>query len=76
MRINYGTLKQPMEAADHTAGARVPSGFVELAGPPPTARDACVIEIEGPRATVRIRLNGVALPDLARLSRALSGADA
>jgi hypothetical protein len=76
LRINYGTLKQHVEAADDAAGAGVPSGFVELAGPPPTARDACVIEIEGPRATVRLRLNGLSLPDLARLSRALSGADA
>lgn len=75
LRINYGTLKQHVEAADHTAGAREPPGFVELAGPQPTA-DACVIEIEGPRATVRIRLNGLALPDLARLSRALVGAEA
>ena len=75
LRINYGTLRQHVEAADHTAGACVPSGFVELAGPPPTARDECVIEIEGPRATVRMRLNGLALSDLARLSRLLSGAD-
>lgn len=75
LRINYGTLKQRVEAGDHTS-ARVPSGFVELAGPQPTARDACVIEIDGPRAAVRIRLNGLALPDLAWLSRALSGAEA
>ncbi len=76
LRINYGTLKQHVEAVDHPSGVREPSGFVELAGPPPAARDACVIEIESPRATVRIRLNGLALDDLARLSRALVGAEA
>jgi hypothetical protein len=75
LHISYGTLKQHVEAADHVAGARVPSGFVELVGPPPTPRDACVIEIDGPRATLRIRLNDMALPDLVRLSQALAGAD-
>jgi hypothetical protein len=35
-----------------------------------------VIEVEGPRTTVRLRLHGVELADLVRLSRALAGVDA
>ena len=76
MPINYGALKQHLEAADRTVGAGGRSGFVELKPMNPTACDDCVIEVEGPRPTVRIRLHGVGLPDLARLSRAIAGVDA
>ena len=76
LRLDYGALKQHVEAADRAGRAGVPSGFVELPTGPPIARDAYVIEIDGPRATVRLRLTGVALADLAQLGRTLAGADA
>ncbi len=41
----------------------------------PTADDHCVIEVDGLRTVVRIRLHGLELPDLARLSRAIAGVD-
>ena len=71
--IHYGALKQHLEAADRmvAAGAR----FVELRPATPTACDDCVIEVDGPQTTVRLRLHGVGLPDLARLSRAIAGVD-
>ena len=73
--INYGVLKQHLEAADRTdRSAR--SGFVELKPRNPPASGDVVIEVEGPRTTVRLRLPGVELPDLVRLSRALTGVDA
>ena len=73
--INYGALKQHVEAADGTGGAAARSGFVELR-PNRPAGDDSVIEVEGPRTTVRLRLHGVGLPDRVRLSRALAGVDA
>jgi hypothetical protein len=73
--INYGVLKQHLEVADRTdSGAR--SGFVELRPMYPPATGGVVIEVEGPRTTVRLRLPGVEWPDLVRLSRALAGVDA
>lgn len=74
--INYGTLKQHLEAADGASGVRARSGFVELLPINPPAGDDSVIEVEGPRLTVRLRLHGVTLPDLVWLSRALAGVDA
>lgn len=78
LRINYGALKEHVAAAGPARTARpgVPSGFVELAGRPPADRDEYVIEIDGPRATLRLRLPGMAITDLAQLSRALAGVDA
>ena len=74
--INYGVLKQHLEAADRTGRSGARSGFVELTPMNPFAGGDAVIEVEGPRTTVRLRLHGVELPDLARLSRALAGVDA
>ena len=74
--IHYAGLKQHLEAAEGTTSARMGSGFVELRPMNPTADDQCVIEVEGLRTTVRIRMPGVGLPDLARLSRAIAGIDA
>ena len=73
VHLDYGALKAHVDAA---ARPRVPSGFVELPAPPPSVGDACVVEIDGPRATVRLRLTGVSLADLADLSRTLAGVDA
>ncbi len=73
--IHYGALKQHLEAADRTVGASARSGFVEFRPSHPTGNDDCVIEVEGQRTTVRIRLHRVGLPDLAQLSRAIAGID-
>jgi hypothetical protein len=74
--IHYGALKQHLEAADRAAVVGERSRFVELKSIPPSACDDCLIEVEGPRTTVRLRLHGIGLPDLARLSRAIAGVDA
>ena len=73
--IDYGALKQHVEATDsRDAGAR--PEFVELRPAVRPAGDACVIEVEGPRSTVRVRLPHVGMPELARLARAIAGMDA
>jgi hypothetical protein len=74
--IHYGALKQHLAAADRTAVPPERSRFVEFTPMPPTACDECVIEVDGPRSTVRLRLHGIGLADLARLSRAITGVDA
>jgi hypothetical protein len=74
--IHYGGLKQHLEAADGTVGIGARAGFVELSPGPSTACDACVIEVDGPRSTVRFRVPGIGFSDLARLSRAIAGLDA
>lgn len=74
--IHYGALKQHLEAADRTAVPREQSRFVELTPMPPTVCDDAVIEVDGPRTTVRIRVHGMGLSDLARLSRVIAGVDA
>ncbi len=72
LHVDYGSLKRRVEAPP--MGAR--PAFVEL--PPAPAREAgaYVIEFTGPRATVHIRLAGVALAEVATLSRILVGTDA
>ena len=74
--IHYGALKQHLEAAEQTAGSAARSRFVELTPMRSTACNDSVIEVDGPRARVRIRVHGIDLPDLARLSRVIAGVDA
>ena len=61
--------------ADGRGSASRPT-FVEFAGATLTDGRACVIELTGPGGTVRLRVPGLALADLATLSRRLVGADA
>jgi hypothetical protein len=72
VRVDYGALKQHVEAADE---ARPSPAFVELT--PVTRRGAgdCVIEIDGPGARVRIRVSDLPLRELATLSRTLAGVE-
>jgi hypothetical protein len=74
LHLDYGTLKRHVGAIDRDERDRMTSSFVEL--PPATDRDTCVIEVEGARTTVRLRLNGLALTDLAELTRLVVGAAA
>lgn len=74
LRVNYGALKQHVEAAA-AACARTPPAFVEFAGPP-VDLGACVIEVEGPHGTLRIRLPGLAPADVLALSRAVWSGEA
>ena len=74
--IHYGALKQHLEAADRPVGVGARSGVVELRPTPPPVCDDCVIEVDGPRTTVRLRVHGIGVSDLAQLSRAIAGVDA
>jgi len=76
LRVDYGALKEHVEAADEAVRAGATPAFVELAAPTPRDAGECVIEIDGPCASLRIRLHGVAFADLARLSRTIAGVGA
>ena len=73
LQLDYGGLKAHVEAADGRGGASRPT-FVEFAGCTLTDGSACVIELTGPGGTVRLRVPGLALADLAALARTLAGA--
>lgn len=75
LRLDYGGLKEHVEAVDARGGTRRTPAFVEFAGSTLTDLSTCVIELTGPRGTVRLRVPGLALADLATLSRTLAGAE-
>jgi hypothetical protein len=71
LHLDYGGLKAHVEAADGRGGGR--PTFVELAGATLADVGSCVIELTGPSGTVRVRVPGLALADLATLTRTLAG---
>jgi hypothetical protein len=75
LRLGYGALKQHVEAASGRPRRRQ-AAFLELAVPPAPRRDAWAIEIEGAGTIVRLRLNDLALTDLAEFTRRVVGAAA
>ena len=87
LRLEYGKLKQWVEAAGAAAKGRVakapaaaprrarsaPPAFVELIAPPPGSFPECLVELEGPRGRMRMQFKGMATGELVALSRALWG---
>ena len=71
LRVDYGALKKHLEARAGEAPAFASPTFVQLApsGPTSLVPGACVIEIDGPRGTLRIRLGGLALGDLVAVAQ-------
>lgn len=65
--LDYGAVRRHVEAAE-AAGAR--PTFVELPSPP---SGEYVIELDGQHGTVRLRVPGIPLSDLATLGRLLAG---
>jgi len=85
LRLEYGKLKQLVEAAGPVArskGAKAPAAaprrarstapptFVELLSSPAAGLAECLIELEGRRGKMRIQWKGTTAPDLGGLSRA------
>ena len=68
--LSYGALKQHV-GPDRQAGEPLPAAFVEL--PRPLGHEAWVIEVAGARTTVRLRLQGLTLTDLAEFTRLVAG---
>jgi hypothetical protein len=86
LRLEYGKLKQSVEATGPVARSRVakapaaaprrarstaPPAFVGTADVPSAGLAECRIELEGRRGQMRIHWKGTTAPDLGGLSRAL-----
>ena len=69
LRVDYGALKQHLAATAGPAPALPAPTFVELAPAGLASPPTCVIEIDGPRGTLRIRLGGLALCDLVAVAQ-------
>ncbi len=69
LHLEYSKLKRVMNATRGKASS--PTRFVELTPLAALGGDECVIELEGARGKLRLRLRGSAAEDLAGLSRAL-----
>ena len=69
LRVDYGALKTHLEAPAAPARALPAPTFVELAPVGPANPAACVIEIDGPRGTLRIRRDGLALRDIVAVAQ-------
>ena len=64
LHLDYGALKKHLAATADPAPALPAPTFVELAPSGLASLPACVMEIDGPGGTLRIRLGGLALRDL------------
>ena len=69
LRVDYGALKKHLAATADPAQALPGPTFVELAPAGLASPATCVIEIDGPRGTLRIRLGGLALRDLVAMAQ-------
>ncbi len=69
LHLEYGKLKRVMNAKAGKTSAR--TAFVELAPLAAMGGEECVLEMEGERGKLRLRLRGRTAEDLAGLSRAL-----
>ena len=69
LHLEYSKLKRVMNATRGKTSS--PARFVELGPVANLGGDECVIELEGARGKLRLRLRGSAAGDLAGLSRAL-----
>lgn len=76
LRLNYGALKAHVEGASQGDQATPRPTFVELAPVPAHPVSECVIELDAPRGTTRVRVSGLAIADLVALARALGGSEA
>ena len=74
--ISYGALKAHVERADCVAPETPPLSFVELTPVPARHVSECVIELDAPRGTTRMRVSGLAVADLVALARGLGGSEA
>jgi hypothetical protein len=73
--IDYGALKQRLDASRQGRDSGTGSRFVELQPIGAPTCDDCVIELQGFGHSVRVRVPRIGLEELARLGRALAEVD-
>ena len=74
--ISYGALKAHVARAHRADQETQRPSFVELTPVPARPVSECVIELDAPRGTTRVRVSGIAVADLVALTRALGGSEA
>ena len=74
--ISYGALKAHVARAHRADQETQRPSFVELTPVPARPVSECVIELDAPRGTTRVRVSGLAVADLVALARALGGSEA
>ena len=74
--IDYGALKAHVARADDLTEVAGPPTFVELAAVTPHPGPECVIEFDVPPGRPRLRVRGLALADIVKLTRALGWREA
>jgi len=74
--LSYGALKAHVDRTNRGAEATPRPTFVELTPVPARPVSECVIELDAPRGTTRVRVSGLTVADLVALTRALGGSDA
>ena len=74
--ISYGALKAHVARAHRADQETQRPSFVELTPVPARPVSECVIELDAPRGTTRVRVSGLAVADLVALTRALGGSEA
>jgi hypothetical protein len=71
LRLEFNHLKRAAEADGAKGRKRATPAFVELIAPQTSLAPECVLELEAPRGKLRIEFKGMALAELADISRAL-----
>ena len=71
LRLEFNHLKRAAEAGGAKGRKRAAPAFVELIAPQTSSGRECVLEVEAPRGKLRIELKGMALAELADISRTL-----
>jgi hypothetical protein len=71
LRLEFKRLKRAAEAGGTKGRKRATPAFVELISPQTLPAGECVLELEAPRGKLRIEFKGMALAELAGISRAL-----
>ena len=71
LHLEFNQLKRVAEGSGRSGRKRAGPAFVELVAPPTSAGQECVLEVESPRGRLRIELKGMAVAELAGISRAL-----
>lgn len=74
--ISYGALKAHVARAHRADQETQRPSFVELTPVPARPVSECVIELDAPRGTTRVRVSGLTVTDLVALTRALGGSEA
>lgn len=71
LHLEFNQLKRVAEGSGRSGRKQTAPAFVELVAPQTSAGQECVLEVESTRGKLRIELKGMAVTELAAVSRTL-----